>query len=234
MHGLLLPHHFRMLLHDAAYSDYDIRSLVMAIDAKDESFLSDCEERTKVAYAYLMSDVRVMDENRAKEAERKARWRAKKKAEEMSRLSPSVSGQMRDNRDIVPNVPVREERRGEENNISNINITNIDTSIINNTSIKKKLLKKKFVPPSVEEVDEYCRSRNNTISGEAFVSFYESKGWLIGKSPMKDWKAAVRTWEQHRANSQSIQTTVIRPVVRRADNWRGTTVKDAEVLRRVL
>lgn len=227
MHGLLLPHHFRMILNDVAYTDYDIRRLVMAIDAKDESLLSDCEERTRSAYNYLMSDVQVMDENRAKEAERKARWRAKKKQEEMSRLSPSVSGQMWDKQDNVPNVPVREERRGEENNISNINITNIS----NNTITRKS---KRFVPPTVEEVDEYCRSRNNTISGEAFVSFYESKGWLIGKSPMKDWKAAVRTWEQHRANSQSIQTTVIRPTVRRADNWRGTTVKDAEVLRRVL
>jgi hypothetical protein len=216
-----------MILNDAAYTDYDIRRLVMAIDAKDESLLSDCEERTRSAYSYLMSDVRVMDENRAKEAERKARWRAKKKQEEMSRLSTSISGQMWDKRDNVPNVPVREERRGEENNISNINITNIS----NNTITRKS---KRFVPPSVEEVDEYCRSRNNTISGEAFVSFYESKGWLIGKSPMKDWKAAVRTWEQHRANSQSIQTTVIRPTVRRADNWRGTTVKDAEALRRVL
>ena len=55
---------------------------------------------------------------------------------------------------------------------------------------------KVFVPPTVDEVKAYCRERNNSIDAEAFVSFYESKGWMIGKNKMKDWKAAVRTWEQ--------------------------------------
>ena len=55
---------------------------------------------------------------------------------------------------------------------------------------------KLFKPPTVDEVKAYCRERNNSIDAEAFVSFYESKGWMIGKNKMKDWKAAVRTWEQ--------------------------------------
>lgn len=55
-----------------------------------------------------------------------------------------------------------------------------------------------FVAPSVDEVAEYCHSRKNGIDAEAFVSFYQSKGWMIGKSKMKDWKAAVRTWERNR------------------------------------
>lgn len=54
---------------------------------------------------------------------------------------------------------------------------------------------RKFHKPTVEEINTYCRERNNRISAEEFFNFYESKGWLIGKSPMKDWKAAVRTWE---------------------------------------
>jgi hypothetical protein len=54
---------------------------------------------------------------------------------------------------------------------------------------------KTFIPPTVEEVREYCISRQNGISPSKFCNFYESKGWLIGKSGMKDWKAAVRTWE---------------------------------------
>jgi hypothetical protein len=57
---------------------------------------------------------------------------------------------------------------------------------------------RKFVRPSVEEVQEYCNSRNNGIDGSEFVDFYESKGWKIGKDSMKDWKAAVRTWERKR------------------------------------
>lgn len=62
---------------------------------------------------------------------------------------------------------------------------------------------KKFVKPTVEDVNAYCRERNNGINGQAFVDFYESKGWLIGKNPMKDWKAAVRTWENKNKKSTS-------------------------------
>ena len=55
-----------------------------------------------------------------------------------------------------------------------------------------------FTPPTIEEVLEYCRSRNNNVDPEQFYDFYESKGWMIGKNRMKDWKAAVRTWERDR------------------------------------
>lgn len=56
-------------------------------------------------------------------------------------------------------------------------------------------IKGRFVRPTVEEVKEYCLERGNGIDPVAFVDHYEAKGWKIGKSPMKDWKAAVRTWE---------------------------------------
>lgn len=55
---------------------------------------------------------------------------------------------------------------------------------------------KRFTRPSVEEVRAYCEERGNGVSAEAFVDFYESKGWKVGNSPMKDWRAAVRTWEK--------------------------------------
>lgn len=53
-----------------------------------------------------------------------------------------------------------------------------------------------FAPPSVEEVMDYCASRRNNINPQAFIDFYASKGWMVGKNKMRDWKAAVRTWEQ--------------------------------------
>lgn len=53
-----------------------------------------------------------------------------------------------------------------------------------------------FSPPTVEEVAEYCLSRQNSVEPQAFIDFYTSKGWMVGKSKMVDWKAAVRTWEQ--------------------------------------
>ena len=57
---------------------------------------------------------------------------------------------------------------------------------------------KRFSPPTVDEVREYCQERNNGIDAAAFVDFYVARGWMIGKTHMKDWKAAVRTWENRR------------------------------------
>lgn len=57
---------------------------------------------------------------------------------------------------------------------------------------------KRFLPPTVDDVRAYCQSRNNGIDPAAFVDFYTARGWMIGKTRMKDWKAAVRTWENRR------------------------------------
>ena len=62
----------------------------------------------------------------------------------------------------------------------------------------------RFTPPSVEEVRVYCAERKNSVDPERFVDFYASKGWLVGKSKMKDWRAAVRSWE--RSDSQQKMT----------------------------
>ena len=65
----------------------------------------------------------------------------------------------------------------------------------------------RFIPPTVEEVSEYCRERGNNVDAQCFVDFYSSKGWYVGKSKMKDWKASVRTWERkERSNNQSRTT----------------------------
>lgn len=55
---------------------------------------------------------------------------------------------------------------------------------------------RRFIRPSVEEVRAYCTERGNAVNAESFVDFYASKGWRVGNSPMKDWRAAVRTWEK--------------------------------------
>lgn len=55
---------------------------------------------------------------------------------------------------------------------------------------------KRFRKPTLEEVAAYCKERGNNVNPQRFIDFYESKGWKVGKTPMKDWKACVRTWEQ--------------------------------------
>jgi hypothetical protein len=58
------------------------------------------------------------------------------------------------------------------------------------------IINKYFNKPSLLEIKNYCVERVNNVDPEAFFDFYESKGWLVGKSKMKDWKAAIRTWER--------------------------------------
>ena len=70
----------------------------------------------------------------------------------------------------------------------------------------------RFTPPSLEDVQNYCLERNNSVDPQAFIDFYASKGWMVGKNKMKDWKAAVRTWERNRNNSKKEKTVF--------DEWR--------------
>jgi len=57
-------------------------------------------------------------------------------------------------------------------------------------------MSKRFIKPTPEQVTEYAQSIGYNLDGEAFCDFYESKGWLVGRSPMKSWPAAVRTWKR--------------------------------------
>ncbi len=65
---------------------------------------------------------------------------------------------------------------------------------------------KRFVKPTLDDVQAYCQERQNNVDPESFIDFYESKGWKVGNQPMKDWKAAVRTWERRDNNRQRYKT----------------------------
>jgi hypothetical protein len=67
---------------------------------------------------------------------------------------------------------------------------------IDKNSIDKISNNSRFTPPTLEEVQAYCKQRNNKVDASKFIDFYTSKGWMVGKSKMKDWKASVRTWEK--------------------------------------
>ena len=56
--------------------------------------------------------------------------------------------------------------------------------------------RKRFEKPSISDIKQYCIERNNNVNAEHFFDYYESNGWKVGKNSMKDWKAAVRTWER--------------------------------------
>lgn len=54
-----------------------------------------------------------------------------------------------------------------------------------------------FKPPALAEVKAYCQERRNGVDAERFMDFYTANGWHVGKNPMRDWHAAVRTWERN-------------------------------------
>ena len=63
-----------------------------------------------------------------------------------------------------------------------------------NIGADKPPTRHRFMPPTVDEVKAYCTEKGYTVDADRFVDYYTSNGWRVGKNPMKDWKAAVRTW----------------------------------------
>lgn len=80
----------------------------------------------------------------------------------------------------------------------------------------------RFIKPTLEEVGQYCSERANGIDPQSFVDHYESNGWVIGrnKTPMKNWQAAVRTWETHRKSAPATSSKIPEPGSKELLEWR--------------
>ena len=63
----------------------------------------------------------------------------------------------------------------------------------------------RFIPPTIDEVRAYCAENGYTVDADRFVDYYTSNGWKVGKNPMKDWKAAVRTWNGKEKSNGKIE-----------------------------
>ena len=88
-----------------------------------------------------------------------------------------------------------------------------DIEIYKDTEIEKSKRKNKtstrFTPPTIEQVIEYCNERQNGVDPERFFDYYTSNGWKVGKNGMKDWKAAVRTWERSESGKSTATRTAV-------------------------
>ena len=122
----------------------------------------------------------------------------------MSRTNVNVNENVNENVDVNVNEDVNE----------NVNVDNI---YMCGEKFPTQTPRKKFIKPTVEEVREYCLERKNNVNPEKFIDFYESKDWYIGKNKMKDWKAAVRTWEGRNTSSGYMNTISNRVDV--VDSW---------------
>lgn len=80
-------------------------------------------------------------------------------------------------------------------------VSNMEAQVrLDQTRVEKKTRtpsSRRFTPPTVEDVESYCQERGNAVDAQRFVDFYAASGWMRGKSPIRDWKACVRTWEKN-------------------------------------
>lgn len=90
----------------------------------------------------------------------------------------------------VENIPLNKNTNNEELTIKNEESSKESINVVN----KKE--SKRFIKPTAEEVEDFCIERKNGVDSEVFFNHYESNGWMVGRNPMKDWKAAVRYWER--------------------------------------
>jgi uncharacterized protein YdaU (DUF1376 family) len=84
--------------------------------------------------------------------------------------------------------------------------TNTNTNIVKQKVTRKK--REPFIKPTTEQVDEYAKSIGFEIDSEKFCNHYQMRGWLVNRTPMKDWEAAVRTWKSNAKNFDATATTI--------------------------
>lgn len=91
------------------------------------------------------------------------------------------------------------------NNDNNTTSVSIGSSAEQPQRTQKGVKKKAFTPPTIEEVKQYCKERQNGINASDFIDHYEANGWKVGKGglPMKDWQAAIRNWEKYNRNGNN-------------------------------
>lgn len=214
----------------------DFQPIVMAIfdfalDGKEP------ENLTPMQYAvFNMTRVNIekSNERRRSKAEYEKKRRERKKAEREAIKSNSVdnawtsvdneskcvdkrSDKEKEKVKVKEKVKENEKEKEKEKVKEKESKNNSNNIYICGEKISPQTPRKKFIKPTVEEVRNYCIERKNNVDPEKFIDFYESKDWYIGKNKMKDWKAAVRTWE--RSNTSSGYMNTISNRVDVVDTW---------------
>ena len=128
-----------------------------------------------------------LDKIREQNRLRQAKFKAKQKALPQGNVTDNVT----DNVTVTLSNATDIDKEGD-----------LEEDIKNNSVVKKRT---RFSPPTIDEVKAYCKDRNNSVDADRFIDYYNSNGWMVGKNKMKDWKAAVRTWENNGYGNQRKQ-----------------------------
>lgn len=144
--------------------------------------------------AIFMLDIQNYIGKSSDEADRKREYR--NRIEETKKIEKDNS------LDICPDIC--------RTNLLNTKDRDKDKDIIRDRVLEKESKKREyFKKPTLEEVKKYCLERKNKIVAENFIDYYESNGWRVGRNPMKDWKATIRTWERNNFNNKEKKQEVV-------------------------
>ena len=109
---------------------------------------------------------------------------------------PPVNGEWNKSQSLTQ-YPVNGEREGEREGEHSMPVPIPIIDAPSDDGAASVSSKKKFIKPTLEAVTAYCQERKNHVDAQRFLDYYESNGWKVGKNSMKDWRAAVRTWERN-------------------------------------
>lgn len=84
-----------------------------------------------------------------------------------------------------------------------------ESDIESDSKEKSKRKERRFAPPTVAEVTAYIQEQGYSVDADKFIAYYESNGWRVGRNPMKDWKAALRTWQANQFDRPPQKKTVV-------------------------
>lgn len=132
-------------------------------------------------------------------------------AERFGKLSWDQSG------DLL-NIEIKKFRERQGKTKSNLPSSFLQTSVKPPIHIeehieehKERKIHSRFHPPTPEEIKAYCLERKNQVDPGSWMDYYQANGWKVGKNPMKDWRAAIRTWERKSFSSGGTNGTRANP-----------------------
>lgn len=181
---VIIPYDVDKIVRDCKYFGCDIVTNALGHYKK----LGLIYEEQESGYL-VISDINDMIGSETDSAERKRRQRNRQKAGQCHKnvtdnVPKSVTTEIRDK--SIEIETLKEESVKEEKT----------TSLAVQSPAAQTIRGGRFTKPTLEEVADYCAERGNSIDPQRFIDYYTSKGWKVGNAPMKDWRAAVRTWER--------------------------------------
>lgn len=193
MSSQLLYFHLHMRADDEGFINKP-KTIMRMLGAKDDDMNILISKKFVLVFE---SGVVVIKHWRIHNYLQKGRYIQTKYTDEMSQLELDEKGAYRKNAGKTP-----------ENYLSSIEKSSIEKNSIEYIEQKSS----RFVAPTLDQVSEYVEEIKSQVDPQRFIDFYESKGWMVGKNKMKDWKAAIRTWQKSSFTKNRIEIVSDYPI----------------------